>query len=433
MAFFSRHKKEQQQVTLDAQLAEERSNVSISATLQQSMQHQMAMVQLTIDDLAILRVMRPALQRNLESIVEKFYENLAKESSLGQIIEKHSSVSRLSATLRKHISEMFDGVIDEMYLQKRYKIAEVHARIGLAPKWYMSAFQDLLNGFFVIVAHTDFTQREQYRIIMAISKILNLEQQIVLESYEEQHQRQLQQENVQKDQMMHEILANSNEVGQIVSTTNEELQAMGGVLQNLTDLSQDNVEISNQLAQTTIVEQQRVQKTGHDGQVLLETMSQIQQQVDELSTLNEQMTTIAKLITSIADQTNLLALNASIEAARAGEQGKGFAVVADEVRKLAENTKQSVDEVSTILHVSQQKTQTIVATSDTLRQQIDVSTDEMKKVEQAFAMMNSTMQHLKDSNHRFNQDVVQINSSMQTIRRSSDDILQASTQLSQFS
>lgn len=232
---------------------------------------------------------------------------------------------------------------------------------------------------------------------------------------------------------MHEILANSNEVGQIVSTTNEELQAMGGVLQNLTDLSQDNVEISNQLAQTTIVEQQRVQKTGHDGQVLLETMSQIQQQVDELSTLNEQMTTIAKLITSIADQTNLLALNASIEAARAGEQGKGFAVVADEVRKLAENTKQSVDEVSTILHVSQQKTQTIVATSDTLRQQIDVSTDEMKKVEQAFAMMNSTMQHLKDSNHRFNQDVVQINSSMQTIRRSSDDILQASTQLSQFS
>ena len=37
MAFFSRHKKEQQQVTLDAQLAEERSNVSISATLQQSM------------------------------------------------------------------------------------------------------------------------------------------------------------------------------------------------------------------------------------------------------------------------------------------------------------------------------------------------------------------------------------------------------------
>lgn len=433
MAFFSRHKKEQQQVTLEEQLATERSNVSISPTLQQSMQHQMAMVQLTIDDLAILRVMRPALQQNLESIVDKFYKNLAKEPSLGEIIEKHSSVSRLSTTLRKHISEMFDGVIDELYLQKRYKIAEVHARIGLAPKWYMSAFQDLLNGFFVIVAHTQYTQREHYRIMMAISKILNLEQQIVLESYEEQHQRQLQQENVQKDQMMQEILSNSKEVGQIVSATNNELQAMGGVLQNLTDLSQDNVEISNQLAQTTVVEQQRVQKTGQDGQVLLETMNQIQQQVDELSILNDQMTTIAKLITSIADQTNLLALNASIEAARAGEQGKGFAVVADEVRKLAENTKHSVDEVSTILRVSQQKTQTIVDTSSTLRQQIDISTDEMKKVEQAFTMMNNTMQHLKDSNHRFNQDVVQINSSMQTIRRSSDAILQASTQLSQLS
>jgi methyl-accepting chemotaxis protein len=59
------------------------------------------------------------------------------------------------------------------------------------------------------------------------------------------------------------------------------------------------------------------------------------------------LTSLIKVITSIAQQTNLLALNAEIEAARAGSAGRGFAVVASEVRKLAVLSTRAAADIST--------------------------------------------------------------------------------------
>ncbi len=59
---------------------------------------------------------------------------------------------------------------------------------------------------------------------------------------------------------------------------------------------------------------------------------------------------IIAAVQDIADQSNLLAVNASIEAARSGEHGKGFAVVAHEIKSLADQSRESTDKVTKILH-----------------------------------------------------------------------------------
>lgn len=79
-----------------------------------------------------------------------------------------------------------------------------------------------------------------------------------------------------------------------------------------------------------------VQEVARFCEQLDEAMTEIAELMEELSTNNAE-------VVSIASQTNLLALNASIEAARAGEAGRGFAVVADEINNLAEGSKQTAN------------------------------------------------------------------------------------------
>ena len=70
------------------------------------------------------------------------------------------------------------------YFEKRKKISRVHVHIGLKTKWYIGAFQSLLIDFIRLVQEHIDDDDQRFQTIAAISKILNFEQQVVLEEYE---------------------------------------------------------------------------------------------------------------------------------------------------------------------------------------------------------------------------------------------------------
>jgi methyl-accepting chemotaxis protein len=93
-------------------------------------------------------------------------------------------------------------------------------------------------------------------------------------------------------------------------------------------------------------------------------MSVVGDSVVRLSEQTEAVSDIIATSNDIAEQSNLLSVNAAIEAAKASEQGKGFSVVAEEIKNLAQQSKQGVMQVRSILNDIQRATSAAVMAAE---------------------------------------------------------------------
>lgn len=104
-----------------------------------------------------------------------------------------------------------------------------------------------------------------------------------------------------------------------------------------------------------------IQKTGQTEEM---TRSMVEK-VDKLQESTHSIRKILDVLGNVSKQTNILSLNATIEAARAGAAGKGFMVVADEIRKLADQSRQSIGVVGSIVeNISREIEETVAVLSE---------------------------------------------------------------------
>ncbi|MFV8828856.1 protoglobin domain-containing protein [Alkalihalobacterium sp. APHAB7] len=410
-------------------LTQHNSEVYIKIDRNKDIIKQIEMINLTTRDLTIIRAIQPVIKEHLDLIVEQFYNNLGKEQSLMRIINDHSHVDRLKKTLHKHIYEMFSGKIDDSFIQQRNIIAHVHVRIGLDPKWYMCAFQDLLQSLVNIVSDHVHDVKENSEVIMAITKILNLEQQIVLEAYELENERIRNEVALQKKEMQMLVSSSAQELAAISEETSSSLQEMTAKTNEINDLTEASSQIAISTEEKSKDGKSRLEYLVKVITVTEENMKTIAIEMNDLMTASKKIEEISRMVTSIADQTNLLALNAAIEAARAGEQGKGFAVVANEVRKLAEDTKNAVSGVSVLVSEINQYTANMSKSITNNTGQINKGTAESNMTSEFFDEIVQSMVHMKKQNLLIADEMQQLTTIFKDINGAAEQVAVASDKL----
>lgn len=402
------------QQSLASLVEKEKSHVHISRDLHKDIKTQLIMIGLDENDLARLRVFIPPLQEKIPYILKSFYKNLENEPKLIKFIQRHSSVEKLVRSLEQHIGEMFNGIIDNEFIEKRHRIAVIHARIELEPKWYLAAFQHLLNNFYTLVRETEYSSSDQLDAIQSISKILSFEQQLVLEIYEK--------ENANQVSLLDEIRKNSRSLHNIINSMNKDILGMTKVLESLQILSNRNSMLADEISTTAITEQQTLADTELESRSLQTKMTNIHVRAEELHRLTDKIASVAGIVTNIANQTNLLALNASIEAARAGVHGRGFAVVAAEVGKLAEHTKSSLSEIDGILDETEYTTGTITTDVKELQLMIAIERKQIIASGISFATVVESMETLKMRNSELNHALRKLSTNIESIQESSEEV-----------
>jgi methyl-accepting chemotaxis protein len=127
--------------------------------------------------------------------------------------------------------------------------------------------------------------------------------------------------------------------------------------------------------------------------------------VQQLNKNMDEVNNFLSGITQISNQTNLLALNAAIEAARAGDSGKGFAVVAEEVRKLAEQSGETVKQISQIIEEIKYNTKEVL-------EEVENGTNATKEGAEIVLQVNDGFNHIdlsfKDIDKYISEELIKI-------------------------
>ncbi len=206
----------------------------------------------------------------------------------------------------------------------------------------------------------------------------------------------------------------------------EDVSRIGTYTSTINERATDGVRLSEEIMKRTVeMKENTLAASESTKQMYEEVRDETQNAIDRSKSVSR-IDDLANAIKEIADQTRLLSLNASIEAARAGEAGRGFSVVAMEIGKLAEQSSQTVGNITSIVqevtHAVNDLTKSLTKTLDFLENKVLGDYDGFITISEKYAddagSINKTMQEVDNSIDELNDSIQKISDAIAGINAS---------------
>jgi methyl-accepting chemotaxis protein len=218
-----------------------------------------------------------------------------------------------------------------------------------------------------------------------------------------------------------------NEVEQVSTFARETgtaIEQMGGSLEDIYHQVQSSAQVSQQVVAVAQKGTTQINQLTTEMHTIHDHMGVASEAILRLQRQSQTIQDILNVIHNVVDQTNMLALNASIIAAQAGEHGRAFGVVADEVKALADQTGQSVKEISQFLKTLQTELTETVNAIGTSAISVETGLQLSEQTEQLLHEMATGVEQSADLITTTEQDVKQHTQASQHVQQAIDGVIE---------
>lgn len=139
--------------------------------------------ELSDSELEALHDYRFLIEEHSGSIIGRFYELVSQDEHATLLIGDTDTFERLKLGLNKYILDMFSGFYDSEYVNNRLRIGLVHKRIGLEPKYFISAQRYLTSVIQESIRQIIADPDEAWRIGLLVERLISFDTSWIFDTY----------------------------------------------------------------------------------------------------------------------------------------------------------------------------------------------------------------------------------------------------------
>lgn len=163
---------------------------------------------LTEDHLGVLEAWSEECLAAVDDMIDEFYEHIQSTQETREILNEHSSVERQRPMLTRYIRTMFDGTVDDEYVEYRHRVGLQHEQIDLDADWYVAMYDIIRDHMVEAVREGGASPEEERRFREALDRLIQADIGLVVTELTEKRTTRLQEEVKDSVRNVRDLVAN---------------------------------------------------------------------------------------------------------------------------------------------------------------------------------------------------------------------------------